>query len=56
MREEALNWLNKQEKGKMIAYNRALDKPNVSQTELSNIESAIEVIAWLKGVVEKWEG
>lgn len=50
-REKALKWLYGQLRRKRIAVGRAEKKPNVDAVEVENLQSAIDVIEWLIGVV-----
>ena len=47
MNEKALEWLNKQLKKKHIALECAEQKPNRSDTEMANINAAIEILEYL---------
>lgn len=50
-RETALKWLYGQLRKKRIAVGWAEKKPNVDAVEVENLQSAIDVIEWLIGVV-----
>lgn len=50
-RETALKWLYGQLRRKRIAVGRAEKKPNVDAVEVESLQSAIDVIEWLIGVV-----
>lgn len=50
-RETALKWLYGQLRRKRIALGQAEGKPNVDAVEVENLQSAIDVIEWLIGVV-----
>ena len=50
-RETALKWLYGQLRRKRIAVGQAEKKPNVDAAEIGNLQSAIDVIEWLIGVV-----
>ena len=50
-RETALKWLYGQLRQKRIALGQAEKKPNVDGVEVENLQSAIDVIEWLIGVV-----
>ena len=50
-RETALKWLYGQLRRKRIAVGLAEKKPNVDAVEVESLQSAIDVIEWLIGVV-----
>ena len=50
-RDMALKWLYGQLKKKRIALGQAEGKPNVSASEIESLESTIDVIEWIIGVV-----
>lgn len=50
-RETALKWLYGQLRKRRIALGQAEKKPNVDAVEVENLQSAIDVIEWLIGVV-----
>lgn len=50
-RETALKWLYGQLRRKRIALGQAEKKPNVDAVEVESLQSAIDVIEWLIGVV-----
>ena len=52
-KEKALTWLNKQLQKKRNALKGAEKKPNASKDEISNIDSAINIIEWIIATVEK---
>lgn len=49
--ETALKWLYDQLRKKRIALGKAEQKPNVDAAEIKSLQSAIDVIEWLIGVV-----
>jgi hypothetical protein len=53
MKEQALEWLQKQLKKKRIALDKAESKPNTPQVELDNIQSAIDSIEWIIAEIMK---
>lgn len=50
-REKALNWLYGQLRKKRISLGKAERKPNAAAAEIESLESAIEAIEWIIGVV-----
>lgn len=50
-RETALKWLYGQLRKKRIAMGKAEGKPNVSASEIESLETTIDVIEWIIGVV-----
>jgi hypothetical protein len=50
-RDTALKWLYGLLRKKRIALGQAEKKPNVDAVEAENLQSAIDVIEWLIGVV-----
>ena len=52
MKEQALEWLQKQLKQKRWALFNAQKKPNTQQVELDNIQSAIDSLEWIIGEIE----
>lgn len=50
-RDTALKWLYGQLRRKRIALGQAEKKPNADAVEVENLQSAIDVIEWLIGVV-----
>ncbi len=50
-RETALNWLYGQLRKKRISLGKAERKPNAAVAEIESLESAIEAIEWIIGVV-----
>lgn len=50
-RDTALKWLYGQLRRKRIAVGQAEKKPNVDAVEVECLQSAIDVIEWLIGVV-----
>ena len=49
--QRALEWLNKQLKKKLIALERAEQKPNRSDAEIADINSGIDILMYLIEVV-----
>lgn len=49
--ETALKWLYGQLRKKRIALGKAEQKPNVDAAEIKSLQSAIDVIEWVIGVV-----
>lgn len=47
MQEKVLDWLYKQLKQKRIALGKAESKPNMPQSEIDGIKSAIDTIEWI---------
>lgn len=56
MSETALKWLYGQLRRKRIALGQAEKKPNVTAGEIEDLQSAIEVIEWVIGVVLERNG
>lgn len=50
-RETALNWLYGHLRKKRISLGKAESNPNVAAAEIESLESAIEAIEWIIGVV-----
>lgn len=46
-KEKVLGWLNKQLMKKLIALERAEQKPNRSDAEIANIDADIDVLEYL---------
>lgn len=53
MNEQALVWLNKQLRKKNIALHIATHKPNPSESEINDIQSAIDVLEYLIQFITK---
>ena len=54
--ETALKWLYDQLRKKRIALGKAEQKPNVDAAEIKSLQSAIDVIEWLIGIVLERNG
>lgn len=50
---QSLEWLYKQLKQKRIALGNAERKPNTTESEINNIQSAIDTIEWIIALVLK---